>query len=191
MVEPSNTINYALLKQYGYNEEIFRKYYFNGKVTGDSPNYLIEESNYENNKYTEPLIFNLAMVKDGLYKETNNLTKDLENFSKLLMAENNNVYEELHGFSIMNGNCESEEAYINNARAKKIQVTINDEIIKTFELKDTKEVQLLNFNYKQTDISKPINIKIEVLEIYEGKASNDVYITDIGFGIESFGFGGR
>ena len=89
--------------------------------------------------------------------------------------ENNNVYEELHGFSIMNGNCESEEAYINNARAKKIQVTINNETVKTFELKDTKEVQLFDLNYTQTDISKPINVKIEVLEIYEGKETNNLY----------------
>ena len=73
-------------------------------------------------------------------------------------------------------NCESEEAYINNARAKKIQVTINNETVKIFELKDTKEVQLFDLNYKQTDISKPINVKIEVLEIYEGKETNDVYI---------------
>lgn len=190
VVEPSNTINYLLLKKYGYSEDLFRKYYFTGRAIGDSPNDLIQESNYNNAKYTEPLIFDLAMVKDGLYEEEYIIKSELENFAKLLRTEKNSseIYEVLNGFSIINGNYED---YINNARAKKIQVTINDEVIKTFELKDIEDVQLFDLNYKQIDISKPINVKIEVLEIYEGKVSNDVYITDIGFGIESFGFGGR
>ena len=35
------------------------------------------------------------------------------------------------------------------------------------------------------DLSIPLDVKIEVLETYQGLKTNDVYITDIGFGAVS------
>ena len=199
-IDASNTINYALLKKYGYNEDIFVKYYSKGLAAGDSPNYEIIESNYENNlgKYTEPITFNMAMVKDYLYPTNNDtLVNNLKVFKPLLLKERSGynseseLYVSLNGLSIMNGNNKSPEAYNNNSRAKKVQVTINDTSKYVFELKDTNEVQLFNLNYKQTDIGTPITVKIEVLETYKGLVSDDIYMNEIGFGLEENGFGGR
>ena len=86
---------------------------------------------------------------------------------------------------IMNGNNESEEDYKNNSRAKKIKVTINKEKEYTFELKDTNKVQVFNIGYKQNNIEKPVNIEVEVLDKYKGEKTEDIYISDIQFGIES------
>ena len=86
---------------------------------------------------------------------------------------------------IMNGNNESEEEYKNNSRAKKIKVTINKEKEYTFELKDTNKVQVFDIGYKQSNIEKPVNIEVEVLDKYKGDKTEDIYISDIQFGIES------
>lgn len=199
-IHASNTINYALLKKYGYNEDIFVKYYSKGLASGDSPNCEIIESDYKNDlgKYTEPITFNMAMVKDYLYPTNNDtLVNNLKVFKPLLLKERagydseSELYVSLNGLSIMNGNNESEEAYNNNSRAKKVQVTINNTYKYVFELKDTNEVQLFDLDYKQTDIGTPIAVKIEVLETYKGLVSEDIYMNEIGFGLEQSGFGGR
>jgi len=39
--------------------------------------------------------------------------------------------------------------------------------------------------YIHYDISKPVNISVEVLEMYEGKVNNDIYVADVQFGISS------
>jgi len=103
----------------------------------------------------------------------------------------NDLYYELTGMLIMNGNNTSKEDWENNARAKKIKVTINNEATYTYDLEDKMDVQLIDLNYKQNTIEKPINIDVEVLETYPGKLSNDVYISDIQFGLNSNCPGGR
>ena len=85
----------------------------------------------------------------------------------------------------MNGNNNSETDYKNNARAKSIKVTINDEKSYVFELKDTNAVQVFDINYKQNTIEKPVSIVTEVLETYPGEKTNDIYISDIQFSIDS------
>ena len=98
---------------------------------------------------------------------------------------NESLYFEITGMIIMNGNNTSEDAFYNNSRAKKIKIIFNDEQEKIFELKDTMDIQLIDLQYKQEDISKPIDIKIEVLETYEGEKTKDIYISDIQFGVNS------
>ena len=46
------------------------------------------------------------------------------------------------------------------------------------------EIQLFDIGYTQNTIEKPIEIKVEVLEVYPGLISNDVYIYDIRFGFD-------
>lgn len=204
-----NSIMYSLMKN-DYDEEIFLKYYSEGIEKGDIPNYPIIECNYENNlgKYTKPIIFTMAMVKDYLYNYPSDSdsridTKELRKFEKALREEKKEriesgfdlnstkeIYESLNGISIKNGNCKSEDSYKNNSRAKKLQVTINNKEKHIIELEDTMEVQFFDLNYKQYDIGTPITVKIELLEKYEGLVSDDVYIHEIGVGINSYGFGG-
>lgn len=47
------------------------------------------------------------------------------------------------------------------------------------------EAQYIDLQYIQEDISKPVEISVEVLETYAGNVSNDIYIADIQFGISS------
>jgi len=46
-------------------------------------------------------------------------------------------------------------------------------------------VQIFNIDYKQNTIEKPVGIEVEVLETYAGEKTEDVYISDIQFSIES------
>lgn len=46
-------------------------------------------------------------------------------------------------------------------------------------------VQLIDLNYIQNEIETPIDIKIEILEKYDGNISDRVFISDIRFGINS------
>ena len=95
------------------------------------------------------------------------------------------LYFKITGMLVMNGNNVTEEDYYNNARAKKIKITFDEKEEKIVDLADTKEAQFIDLQYVDYDISKPINISVEVLETYAGKESNDTYIADIQFGISS------
>jgi len=108
-----------------------------------------------------------------------------------LFSEKDDNYSKLTGISIMNGNNTSSEDWNNNARAKKIKVMVNNEKEYIFDLEDKPEVQLFDVDYNQDSIEKPINIKIEVLEKYDGNTSSDVYISDIRFGFASSVSGAR
>ena len=91
----------------------------------------------------------------------------------------------------MNGNNSSEAEWKNNSRAKKIKVIINENEEYIYNLDDTSEVQLIDLNYTQNNTAKPINVKIKILEKYNGDISGDVYISDIRFGLDSSISGGR
>ena len=97
----------------------------------------------------------------------------------------NDLFVKITGMTVMNGNNTTDEDYNNFARAKKIKVTFNNEKEEIINLQDSKEAQFIDLEYMQQDISKPINIKVEVLETYEGLTSQDTYIADIQFGITS------
>ena len=94
-------------------------------------------------------------------------------------------YYEIPSMLVMNGNNTSEKDYKNNARAKKIKVTVNEDKEYVFELEDKNAVQVFDIDYKQNTIEKPVNIEVEVLETYAGEKTEDVYIADIQFSIKS------
>lgn len=95
------------------------------------------------------------------------------------------LYFEITGMLIMNGNNKTEEDYYNNARAKKIKITFDGKEEKIINVVDTKEAQYIDLQYVHYDISKPVDISIEVLEKFDGKENNALYIADIQFGISS------
>lgn len=98
---------------------------------------------------------------------------------------NEQLYFKITGMLLMNGNNLTEENYYNYARAKKIKVTFNGENAKIIDLADTMDAQFIDLQYIHYDISKPVDISVEVIETYDGKVSNDIYIADIQFGISS------
>lgn len=200
-------VSYNLMKKTIYSlskqkEEIFNKMYFNG----DSTEIVDKDSNYsrycypdnENNdlsaKYTKKIEYQIAIFNELYYEgyyDLDTLTKmqyeDLVQKKDFKHYTNvpKNLYYEINKLLIMNGNNESEKEYKNNGRAKKIKLTINDDKQYIFDLKDTNKVQIFDIDYRQNTIETPVKIDIEVLDKYNGEKTNDVYISDIQFGITS------
>lgn len=199
-----NTLKYAVMKEYG--KEKFEGYQFayaSFGHEGDSAAWEEIDSNYEEHKrgseikigkYTEIINSELAVLNEaGRYNESMTLKQRVTAMYKSI--KDNNFYKDarfqLTGMCIMNGNSTSEEDYNNNSRAKKIKVTVNDEKEYIFELEDTNKPQLFDMDVEQSDISSTMNVKVEVLETYKGLNCEDVYITEIGFGINGGVLGAR
>lgn len=156
--------------------------------------YPDNENNNLTSKYTKKILYDIAdfdeLYYEGYY-DLNTLVKS--QYNKLVVKKDyehfknvpDSFYYIIPNMIIMNGNNESEEEYKNNARAKKVKITINNEKTYIFDLKDTNRVQVFELGYKQDSIEKPVHIETEVVEKYKGEKTEDVYISDIQFGIES------
>ena len=153
-------VNYTCLENFGRENTILDE---NGNVIERKESTIEEELEYQYNEFT-------TNWNDYYYGE--------EKFEDKL-------YFKITGMTLMNGNNISEEDYYNNARAKKIKVTFNGEKEEIINLSDTMQAQFIDLEYLQNDISKPVDITVEVLETYAGNTSNDTYIADIQFGINS------
>ena len=88
------------------------------------------------------------------------------------------------GLTILNGDSRTEEAYFSGSRAKDIRITVNGEYFREVTLADSPAPQLISLDYTQHTIAKPLDISIEVLSAYPGERP-DIYITEIGVGIDS------
>lgn len=151
-------------------------------------NYSSENTTIE--KYTDTIKFKLAKIgptylesaKENYLKDLTQKTKEQYEYLKSQnYNKDNGYYFGLDRIIIMNGNNSSKEIYKNNARAKKIKLTINDDKEYVIDLKDTNKAQFFNINYKQKTIATPIDVKVEVLEAYKGEKTQDLYISDIQF----------
>lgn len=183
-------------------EKYFTKYY----MMGDFNQQLIEESNYMQycdskssiEKYNDTINIKLVPFDswlgncasaEGINYDGNIFEKKIEEIAEYQAT----IYPKCHdyeqelefgvtGMLIMNGNNASENEFYNNSRAKKIKIIFNGTEEEMYELQDTMDIQLVTLDYVQADISKPIDIKIEVIESYNGNLKNDIYISDIQFG---------
>ena len=90
-------------------------------------------------------------------------------------------YTEIKQIAIINGFAKTDELWKNNNRVKKIKLTIEDKDEYILELDDNKNIQLFDINYKKHDITKKINMKFEILEVYNGEKFDDTCITSLGF----------
>ena len=186
--------------------DTFLDRYYNIFGIGDSTKIIDWTSNYarycypnnEKNdlgsKYTKKITYDIAIFNEMYYEGHYDLETCVKNqYNDLVVKKDYKHYDnlpksfyfEIPNMFIMNGNNESKEKFKNNARVKKIKVTINNEKTYTFELKDTNKVQVFDLGYKQNTIEKPVNIEVEVLGRFNGEKTNDVYISDIQFGVES------
>ena len=156
--------------------------------------YPNNENNNLSSKYTNKISYDIAIFNEIYYDGYYDLETCVKNqYDKLVVKKDYQHYEnvpksfyyEIPNLFIMNGNNESEEEYKNNARAKKIKVTINKEKEYFFNIKDTNRIQVFDVGYKQNNIEKPVKIEVEVLDKYKGEKTEDIYISDIQFGIES------
>lgn len=183
--------------QYDENSDGHTRYRYTDKIvykiaTFHEDFYATYSSNIENNevngKSSEIIYAEISNAYNSKIEETvkyqwNNL-KNLDEYNGEKLSDKNYYYQ-IGKMVIMNGNNNREYTYKDNARAKKIKVTINGEKEYTFDLKDTNKAQEFDIDYKQNGVEKPVTIEIEVLERYNGEKTNDVYISDIQFGITS------
>jgi len=126
-----------------------------------------------------------STIEEKLEYQYNEFTTNWDNYYHSQEKFNEKLYFKITGMTLMNGNNLTEEKYNNNARAKKIKVIFDNKQEKIISLLDTDKVQFIDLEYIKYDISKPINIDIEILETYEGEITDDVYVADIQFGITS------
>lgn len=129
---------------------------------GEKINIDVCEANFTSaHIYPHQAKVNIAYVLDQNEYDTNKI-KD--------------YYYQLDGFWFVNGFAESEKLWKNNARVKKMKLTINDEIEYIVDLEDSRAVQYIDIDYK-SDIYKPISVVAEILEVYEGDKYEDTAIT--------------
>lgn len=175
--------------QFDYDSDDKKIYKYN-----DSISYKMADF-YEDYYYLETSLnfdnFNSEVekvMKSSLKKQTeyqyNNLKK-LKKWHGYREINYKDLYYKVGKLAIMNGNNKNKTTYKNNSRAKKIRVTVNNDKKYTFNLKDTNKVQVFDINYKQNTVKKPVEMKVEVLETYDGDKSNDIYISDLQFTMET------
>lgn len=194
-------------------QEMLEKYCTGYAGIGDSAAWIEIESNYSQYEmagddsgiqaYQGPIEVRIAKLSDSAaskdgYKEDASLEEKVtfnakygSGYDGVLYANRDDNYYQITGLAIMNGNNTSSEAWNSNARAKKIKVTVNGEQSFEFDLKDQPGVQVFDLDYRQDSIDKPVEVTIEVLKVYKGNTSDDVYISDIRFGFDSSVSGGR
>ncbi|MBQ9659475.1 MAG: hypothetical protein IJV31_12090 [Clostridia bacterium] len=161
-------------------------------VESNYPQYIFPIVNDKIQKYNNPIKINTAVILEDWYFfnykdiniNNNTLSQKVKNQYNRIIAENYNIEKEgsfnytVDKIFLINGNNSSEEDFKNNARAKKIKVTLGNEKEYIFELEDTNKAQILDVSYKQS-AKTPVEISIEVLEAYEGEQSQDIYISNI------------
>ncbi len=112
------------------------------------------------------------------------MSKDDELKRKLLIQEynlKNNLchYEDTNNIeyyyeikSLLINKCVNDSLNLNDAKI--IKVEINEDYEANFYLKNV-DKQLLHIDYMQNDITKPVSLKLSVLEEYENIESGDIY----------------
>lgn len=145
----------------------------------------LEEENTVYDENGKVLEFKESTIEEELEYQYNEFTINWDNYYYREEEFNEKLYFKITGMTLMNGNNLTEESYNSNARAKKIKITFNNKQEKIINLLDTNKAQFIDLEYIQYDISKPVNIDIEILETYEGEMTDDVYIADVQFGITS------
>ena len=173
---------------------------------------IIRQSNYlyysndnyqiEDYKYFGPITMEIALINSDVYSRMNEINdiNDMTNYQNQLLnkylsgeersnytniPEEKDRYYRITGMYILNGNTSNEEENLENGKAKMLVVTLNNEKKYTFNLENKVGPMLFDMDYTQKYISEPIHIQIEVIDSYSGKVTNDVYLGEIEFGIET------
>lgn len=88
----------------------------------------------------------------------------------------------LDGISMNNGFCHTEELWKSHGRVAKLQLLIDGAPYKTVELEDTPFNQMLPIDYIPANTRpEPIDVTLQILEVYPGTKYNDVCIGKLYF----------
>lgn len=202
--EEDTLYDITIPEKYAENEsEFYNKYYTKGNLLGDSTGVYIQESNYpqlntykstiDKRAYDSTITIDVGLL-NSIYMsdETTTLAEHITN-------QNNKLNEILNYYSEINPDIKSDQKCYykingmmlvtnDERKPKKIKVTINDSKPQTFTLNNIDKYQLLDLNYTQDNIEKPVSIKVDIISSYNNTINPDdphLYIEDITFGIES------
>ena len=184
---------YSLSKNYPSEKNVFLDDIGDGtKVVETNSNYAKYNADAEtiseedkNAKYSVPIEFNLAVFNEETWASDGTLEQKAKNQYTTLKGTENGYTFTVGKLYIMNGKNNSKEEYLKNSRAKKLKVTINNEKEYEISVADTNQVQVFDINYTQSSIETPVNIKVEVVETYQGDSPEGIYISDMQFTIDS------
>ena len=185
------------------NSKFYDKYYTAGNLLGDATGYYIQESNY-------PQLNTFKTTEDKrAYDSTINIDVGLLNsiymsdesttLAEHITHQNNKLPEILSYYSNINQNIQQDQKCYykingmmivtnDERKPKKIKITINDSKPQTVTLNNTDKYQLIDLNYTQDNIEKPVSVKIDIISSYNNTVNPDdpyLYIEDVTFGIES------
>lgn len=183
--------------------KFYDKYYTEGNLFGDATGYYIQESNYpqlntfkttkEKRTYDSTINIDVGLLNSIYMSEesttlaehvtyqNNKLPEILEHYSKISQNKilDQKCYYKINGMMIVTND---------ERKPKKIKITINDSKPQTVTLNNTDKYQLIDLNYTQDNIAKPVSIKIDIISSYNNTVNPDdphLYIEDVTFGIES------
>ena len=134
------------------------------EILEDVEDYLLNEYNYDNSG------FYYHEVDGKVYEEK---------FPVITKDNISNYYNKIDQIAIINGYAKTPELWKNNGRVKKLKLTIDDNIEYILELEDTRDLQLFDINYKNEIVTKKINLKFEILEVYPGEKYEDTCLTSL------------
>lgn len=196
--------NLTIPEEYNSNpDEYINKYYTEGTIIGDTTKLYIQESNYsqfntnktslEISPYTTPITIDVALLNSIYLSDENTTLKEHVTYQNSKLKEILKYYSDIKQTDIT-----KQKTYYKitgmlivtdtNIKPKQVKITINNSQSKTYTLNDTDKYQLIDLDYTQNNISKPVNIKIEVLSTYENSSDStdtSLYIEDIKLGIDS------
>ena len=91
----------------------------------------------------------------------------------------------INSICINNGFCHTEQQWKNHGRVAKMQLIINDQIYKTYDIKDTPKQQYLDIDsISPTMYGKKIIVSFKILGVYPGNKYDDVSISQLIFNSE-------
>lgn len=141
----------------------------------------VEWYNYEDDNKDKKKYDSLDDVIDYL-KEYHNSQSRTSVYEEVEVTEEtlkNHYRNEVYQIALINGYAKDNELWKNNNRVKKLLLTIDDKIEVTLDVEDTKDIQLFDIYYGNDTITKKIDLKFKILEVYPGEKYDDTCLTSL------------
>ena len=118
-------------------------------------------------------------VKDYLLNEYNGSSGTFGEVYPITKENIDTYHNYIDQIAIINGYAKDDTLWKNNNRVKKLKVTIDDSLEFYLELEDNKKLQIFDINYENEIITKPVNLKFEIVEVYKGDKYDDTCLSSL------------
>ena len=130
----------------------------------------------DQDNHDDVIKFLLNDYNDVVEEATSNSHNKNQLPPKITSANIDNYSNNMKSIAIINGYAKNEETFKNNNRVKKFKLTINNDDEYILDLEDFMGVQVFDLEYS-CRLSKPIELKFEILEVYKGEKYDDTCVT--------------